>query len=122
MKTITHKIYHNNFTVCWLDFLLIETFVAIVLVFYNVLSIVEVRGPFEKFVDWQQCAAVMLLCLPLYNNGKLPPVHELFKRLSWLLCHPKKGSFKMTITQPLTTVRGMKITLLLCYPHHYNLV
>jgi len=42
-------------------------------------------------------------------------VHKLFK---WplLLCHPKKGSFKMTITQTLMTVRGMKITPLLCYP------
>jgi len=26
-----------------------------------------------------------------------------------LLCHPKKGSFKMTVTHTLTTVRGMKI-------------
>jgi len=28
----------------------------------------------------------------------------------------------MTITQTLTTVRGMKITALLSYPHHYKLV
>jgi hypothetical protein len=42
-------------------------------------------------------------------------VHKLFK---WplLLCHPKKSSFKMTITQTLMKVRGMKITPLLCYP------
>jgi hypothetical protein len=26
-----------------------------------------IRGPFEKFVDWQPCAAVMLLCLPLQH-------------------------------------------------------
>jgi hypothetical protein len=38
-------------------------------------------GPYEKFVDWRQCATFMLLCLPLHNSGALPPVHELFKRL-----------------------------------------
>jgi hypothetical protein len=38
-----------------------------------------------------------------------------------LLLHPKQDSFKTTITQTLTTVRGMKITTLLRYPHHYNL-
>jgi len=38
-----------------------------------------------------------------------------------LLRHPKKGSFKTAVTQTLTTVRGMKITPLLCYTHHYNL-
>jgi len=27
----------------------------------------------------------------------------------------------MILTRPLTTVRGMKITPLLRYPHHYNL-
>jgi len=27
----------------------------------------------------------------------------------------------VTVTQTLTTVRGMKITPLLRYPHHYNL-
>jgi hypothetical protein len=37
----------------------------------------EIRGLFEKFVDWWQCAAVKLLCLPLHNNGAMPPVHEL---------------------------------------------
>jgi len=24
----------------------------------------QLRGPFEKFVDWQKCAAIMLLCPP----------------------------------------------------------
>jgi len=39
--------------------------------------------------------------------------------LSWrLLRHPKKGSFKMTVTQTLMTVRGMKIMPLLHYCHH----
>jgi hypothetical protein len=33
----------------------------------------------------------------------------------------KKGSFKTTVTQILTTVRGMKNTPLLHYPHHYVL-
>jgi hypothetical protein len=41
-------------------------------------------------------------------------VHKLFKRPS-LLRHAKKGSFKTTVTQTLTTVRGMKITPLLRY-------
>jgi hypothetical protein len=30
--------------------------------------------------------------------------------------HPKKGSFRTTVTQTLTTIRGMKITPLLRYP------
>jgi hypothetical protein len=34
---------------------------------------------------------------------------------------PKKGYIKTIITQTLTTARGMKITPLLRYPHHYNL-
>jgi hypothetical protein len=42
----------------------------------------QLRVPLEKFMDWQQCAAVMLLCLRLHNSGALPPVHELFKRPS----------------------------------------
>jgi hypothetical protein len=25
----------------------------------------QLQGPFEKFKDWRQCAAVMPLCLPL---------------------------------------------------------
>jgi hypothetical protein len=37
------------------------------------------RGPFEKFVDWRQCAMLLLLCLHLHNSGALPPVHEIFK-------------------------------------------
>jgi hypothetical protein len=42
--------------------------------------------------------------------------------LSWrLLRHPKKGSFKTTVTHTLTMVRGMKIAPLLRYPHRYNL-
>jgi hypothetical protein len=39
----------------------------------------------------------------------------------YLLRHPKKDSFKTTVTQNLTTVREMKIMSLLRYPHHYNL-
>jgi hypothetical protein len=38
-----------------------------------------------------------------------------------MLRHPKEGSFKTTVTQTLTAVRGVKITPLLRYPHHYNL-
>jgi len=38
-----------------------------------------------------------------------------------LLRHPKKASFKTTVTQTLTTVGELKITPLLRYPHHYNL-
>jgi hypothetical protein len=37
-----------------------------------------------------------------------------------LLRHPKKGSFKTTVAQTLTTVRGMKIMPLLLYSHHNN--
>jgi hypothetical protein len=52
--------------------------------------------------------------LPLYPHCGLA--------LSWrLLRRPKKGSFEKTVTQTLTTVRGMKITPLLRYPHHCNL-
>jgi hypothetical protein len=80
-----------------------------------------IRGLFEKLVDWRQCAAVMLLSLPLRKSGALPPVHELFKCPSYLLRHPEKGSLKTTVTQTLTTDRGMKITPLLRYPHHHNL-
>jgi hypothetical protein len=43
-----------------------------------------------------------LLCLPLHNSGALPPVHGLFKRPAWLLRHPKKCSFKTTVTQTLS--------------------
>jgi hypothetical protein len=64
------------------------------------------RGPFGKFVDWRQCAALMQWRLegwtsrhyyvtlttttwhnnnrlPLHNGAGLPPVHELFKRFSF---------------------------------------
>jgi hypothetical protein len=44
----------------------------------------QLRGPFEKFLDWRQCAAVMLFYLPLHNSGALLPVHELFNRPSYL--------------------------------------
>jgi hypothetical protein len=53
-----------------------------------------------------------------HNSGVLPPVHELYKRPSQLLRHPENGSFKNTITQILTTVRGMEIAPLLRYPQH----
>jgi len=33
----------------------------------------------------------------------------------------QKGSFKTTVTQTLTKVRGVNITPLLRCPHHYNL-
>jgi hypothetical protein len=39
----------------------------------------QLRGPFEKFVDWRQCAAVILLPITQKTRGALPPVHELFK-------------------------------------------
>jgi hypothetical protein len=42
------------------------------------------REPFEKFVDWRQCTAVVLLWPPLHNSGALPLVHELFKRPSYI--------------------------------------
>jgi hypothetical protein len=45
----------------------------------------QLRGPFEKFVDWWHRAAVMQR---RYNSGALPPVHEIFKWLSYF------GEFK----------------------------
>jgi hypothetical protein len=44
----------------------------------------QLRGPFEMFVDWRYCSAVMLLCLRLHNSGVLPPFHKLFKRPSYI--------------------------------------
>jgi hypothetical protein len=38
-----------------------------------------------------------------------------------LLCHLKKVSLKITVTQTLMVVRRMKIMPLLRYSHHYNL-
>jgi hypothetical protein len=41
---------------------------------------VVLKEPFLGWrCNWRQCAAFMLLCLPLHNSGALPPVHELFK-------------------------------------------
>jgi hypothetical protein len=58
-----------------------------------------------------------MLSIQIFNkSGALPPVYELFKRPSYLIRHPKKSSFKMTVTQTLTTVRGMKIAPLLHHP------
>jgi hypothetical protein len=83
---------------------------------------VKVQGPFETF-------SVLLLWRGRYFDkeshhtsikfqlGVIRWVHKLFK-WALLLHHPKKGSFKATITQTLTTVRGMKIMPLLCYNHH----
>jgi hypothetical protein len=39
----------------------------------------------------------------------------------YLLRHPKKGSFKTIVIHTLTTVKGIRITPLLRYPHRYNL-
>jgi hypothetical protein len=50
-----------------------------------------------------------------FRLGVITWVYELFKR-STLLRHPKKGSFKTTVTKTLTTVRGIKIKPLLRYP------
>jgi len=44
----------------------------------------QLRGLFEKFVDWQQCAAVMLSCFFLHNSGALPPVQKLFRHPSYM--------------------------------------
>jgi hypothetical protein len=50
-----------------------------------------------------------------FRLGVIRWVHVLCERPS-LLRHPKKGSFKTTVTDTLTTVRRMKITPLLRYP------
>jgi hypothetical protein len=42
----------------------------------------HLRGPFEKFVDWWQCASVMQREEKQHKNGSLPPDHELFKQPS----------------------------------------
>jgi hypothetical protein len=67
--------------------------------------------------------AVLTTLHPLLENlnGVIRWVHELFIWSSYLLRHPKKCSFKTTLTQTMTTIRGMKITPLLFYPHYYNL-
>jgi hypothetical protein len=44
----------------------------------------QLRGSFEKLVDWRQCAAVTLLFFPLDNSSALPPVHGNFKRPSYI--------------------------------------
>jgi hypothetical protein len=103
----------------------------------------QLRRPFEKFVDspyysvyvfekWVERCEKCIACQgryfeketvtapPEFRLGVIRRVHELFKRPS-LLRRPEKGSFKMTINETLTTVRRMKITALLRYPHHYNL-
>jgi len=40
----------------------------------------QLQETFEKFVDWRQFVAVMLLFLPLHNSSALLPIQELFKR------------------------------------------
>jgi len=51
----------------------------------------QLLGPFEKFVDWWQCATVMLLYLPLHNSSSLVPVHELFERPTSVFLHQWKS-------------------------------
>jgi hypothetical protein len=42
-------------------------------IFYGNYYIIIVRGPFEKFVDWRQCAAVMqreaVIVIPSCSSG-----------------------------------------------------
>jgi len=64
----------------------------------------QLRGPFEKFVDWRQCATVMLLCLPLHNSDALPPVHKLLEQPSYIRIYPQvfgenKGKQKILNTE-----------------------
>jgi len=47
------------------------------------------------------------------RNNKVSP---LIFQTALMLHHPKNGSFKTTVTEILTTVRGMKIAPLLRYP------
>jgi hypothetical protein len=56
--------------------------------------------------------------VPTQSNKASPPT---FQMALVVAHHSKKGSFKMTAIQILTTVRGMKIMQVLCYPHHNNL-
>jgi hypothetical protein len=106
----------------------------------------ELRRPFEKFMDspyysiyifekWVERCKKCFACQERYfEKGTVtaPPSCDSGNKVSprtfqmTLVVAPpsqkKGGSFKMTVTQTLTTVRGMKITPLLRYPHQYNLV
>jgi len=64
----------------------------------------QLRGPFEIFVD-----------SPCSKKRQSPHLHRVPTRSN------KARRIKTTVTQNLTTVRGMKITPLLRCPHHYNL-
>jgi len=60
----------------------------------------QLRGPFGKFVDSRYP-----------KKRPLPHLHKV----------PTRSNKVRTVTQILTTVRGIEITPLLRYPHHYNL-
>jgi hypothetical protein len=60
----------------------------------------QLRGPFEKFVD-----------SPYSKKRPSPHLHKV----------PARSNKVRDVTQTLMTFRGMKITLLLRYPNHYNL-
>jgi hypothetical protein len=68
----------------------------------------QLQGPFEKFED-----------SPYSKERPSPHLHKVPTR-SNNVSHPKKGSFETNIT-PILTTRGIKITPLPRYPHHYNL-
>jgi len=57
----------------------------------------QLRGPFEKFVDWRQCSALMLSCLLLRNSGALPTVHEFSKWPSYI--------YELDISWPLNAIQ-----------------
>jgi hypothetical protein len=102
----------------------------------------QLRGPFEKFVDspyysvyvfekWVERFKKWIAYQGRYFERRPSPhLHKVPTRSNKVspgtfqtassLRHPEKGSFKTTVTQILMTVRGMKITPLLRYPHHYN--
>jgi len=103
----------------------------------------QLRGPFEKSVDSPYYSESRLRggavtvfffeVLNLASDALLTTLHPLlqsfrrivkqavlsrrtFQTALYMLHHPNKGSFETTVTENLTTVRGMKITPLLRYP------
>jgi exosortase/archaeosortase len=62
------------FASIFIGILVLETGVCIKNYFTTLVqkyTYINYTRPFEKFVDWRQCAAVTLLCLPLHNSGAL---------------------------------------------------
>jgi hypothetical protein len=91
-----------------------------VLTFHVCFSVSKALPPLENRSS-SHCIVSIGLMDELYGSEFNRATLTLHSGNIWLLRHPEKGSFKTIVTQTLTTVRGMKITPLLRYLHHYNL-